>query len=201
MAAYTMTAMSAMGVMMASIWGLGAGIAFERGLGWLEVKRASPMPPMAYFLAKIASALVFCTITVAVIFLLGGIFGGVRMAATQWLLLGVALVAGAIPFTALGFLVGYTATPNSAPAMVNLIVLPMSFLSGLWIPMQFLPKVLQEFAVALPAYHLNQMAETVAGLPSHGALGSHIEGLAAATMVLGGMAWIAWRRDDRKLFG
>jgi ABC-2 type transport system permease protein len=196
-----MTAMSAMGVMMASLWGLGAGIAAERGMGWLEVKRASPMPPLAYFLAKVASALAFCTITVAVIFLIGGSLGGVRMPAGQWLLLALSLVGGAIPFTAFGFLIGYTATPNTAPAMVNLIVLPMSFLSGLWIPMQFLPKVLRDFAVALPAYHLNQIATLVAGLPSRGTLGSHIEGLVAATLVLSGFAWIAWRRDDRKVFG
>lgn len=196
-----MTAMSAMGVMLASIWGPGAGIAWERGLGWMEVKRASPMPPMAYFLAKIASALVFCTITVAVMFVLGGTLGGVRMSASQWALLGVSLVAGAIPFSALGFLIGYTATPNIAPAMINMIVMPMSFLSGLWIPVQFLPPVLRDFAVALPAYHLNQIATLVAGLPSRGTLGSHIEGLLAATLVLGGFAWIAWRRDDRKLFG
>jgi ABC-2 type transport system permease protein len=196
-----MTAMCAMGVMMASMWGPGAGIAAERALGWLEVKRASPMPPMAYFLAKLASALAFCTITVAVIFALGGAFGGVRMAIGQWLLLGLTLVAGGIPFSALGFLVGYTATPNSAPAMVNLVVLPMSFLSGLWFPIQFLPKVLRDFALALPAYHLNQLATSAAGLHSLGSIGQHIEGLCAATLVLGGFAWIAWRRDDRKVFG
>jgi len=195
-----MTAMCAMGVMMAGIWGPGAVIATERGLGWLEVKRASPMPPLAYFLAKIAGALAFCTITVAVVFVLGGALGGVRMAAGEWVLLGVSLVAGGIPFSALGFLVGYTATPNAAPAMINLIVLPMAFLSGLWIPMQFLPQVVRNIAVALPAYHLNQIAMQVAGLHSRGTLGSHIEGLVAATLVLGGFAWIAWRRDDRKAF-
>lgn len=200
-ASTVMTAMSAMAVMLASLWGPGAGIAFERGLGWLEVKRASPMPPMAYFLAKMASALAFSTIAIAVIFLLGGTMGGVRMAAGRWVLLGVSLVAGAIPFSALGFLIGYTATPNTAPAIINLIALPMSFLSGLWIPIQLLPKALRESAAALPAYHLNQLATMVAGLPSRGTLGSHIEGLAAATLVLGGFAWIAWRRDDRKVFG
>jgi len=52
----------------------------------------------------------------------------------------------------------------------------------------------------LPAYHLNQIAMQVAGLHSRGTLGSHIEGLVAATLVLGGFAWIAWRRDDRKAF-
>src|SRR5579871_1574540 len=59
-----LTAMCSMGAMLAALWGPGAGIASERGLGWLEVKKASPMPPLAYFLSKIAGALAFCTITV-----------------------------------------------------------------------------------------------------------------------------------------
>jgi len=73
-------------------------------------------------------------------------------------------------------------------------------LSGLWIPLQFLPKVLRDFARVLPAYHLNQLATMVAGHPFRETLGSHIEGLLAATLVLGGLAWIAWRRNDRRLF-
>jgi ABC-2 type transport system permease protein len=200
-AATVMTAMAAMGVMLASVWGPGATIAMERGFGWLEVKRASPMPPLAYFLAKIANSLVFSTITVTVIFLLASTLGGVRMPLSRWALLGVSLIAGAVPFSALGFLVGYSASPNSAPAFINLIVMPMSFLSGLWIPMPLLPKALQDFAPALPSYHLNQLAAMVVGLHSRGTLNSHVEGLVAATLVLGGFAWIAWRRDDRKVSG
>jgi ABC-2 type transport system permease protein len=136
-----------------------------------------------------------------VIFLLGSTLGGIRIPLARWALLSVSLIAGGIPFSALGFLVGYTATPNSAPAFINLIVMPMSFLSGLWVPMQFMPKVLQDFAPSLPAYHLNQIASIVAGVPSRGSLTSHVEGLAAATLLLSGFAWIAWRRDDRKVSG
>ena len=164
--------MATMGVMLASLWGLGAGIASERGLGWLEVKRASPMPPMAYFLAKVRERAGVQCVTVVGDFLLWRR----RSAGCGWRrgsgsALGLSLVAGGIPFAALGFCIGYTATPNSAPAMVNLIVLPMSFLSGLWIPMQFLPKSVRDFAVVLPSYHLNQIATSVAGLPSRGTLG------------------------------
>ena len=54
----------------------------------------------------------------------------------------VILVCGSIPFCALGLAIGYFAKPNSAPAMVNLIYLPLSFLVGLWIPVQMLPKTL-----------------------------------------------------------
>ena len=47
------------GVMGASLFGTAAGLASDRGLGWLQVKRASPMPPFAYFAAKVVTSMIF----------------------------------------------------------------------------------------------------------------------------------------------
>ena len=49
---YALATYGAFGVMGATLYAFGTGVAVERGLGWLEVKRASPMPPAAYFVAK-----------------------------------------------------------------------------------------------------------------------------------------------------
>jgi ABC-2 type transport system permease protein len=78
-AVYMLCTMAAFGVMFAALMGLGSGIAAERGLGWLEVKRASPMPPVGWFVAKLASALMFSAIIVATLFTLAATLGGVRM--------------------------------------------------------------------------------------------------------------------------
>lgn len=51
--------------------GVGAGLAIERGQGWLQVKRASPMPPFAYVTAKIAMAMLFSLIVVLILLGLG----------------------------------------------------------------------------------------------------------------------------------
>ena len=139
MARYLLATYGAFAVMGASLYAFGVGVAVERGLGWLEVKRASPMPPAAYFLAKAAVSLVFGAIAVTLLFGLGAAFGGVRMPWDQWLRLGGVLVAGAVPFCALGLAIGCFAGPNSAPAMVNMVYLPLAFLAGLWIPLDFLP--------------------------------------------------------------
>ena len=50
-------------------------------------------------------------------------------------------VLGVLPFCAIGLFVGSLVSGQAAPAIVNLIYLPMAFLSGLWVPLQFLPKV------------------------------------------------------------
>ena len=61
---------------------------------------------------------------------------------------------------------------------MNLIFLPMAFLSGLWLPLQFMPKFLVDIAPIWPAYHLAQMALDTVGAPSAGTFSGHIAVLA-----------------------
>ncbi len=82
--AFVLCTMAVFGVMIAATFGPGAGIASDRSLGWLDVKRASPMPPAAGFLARLASTLMFSAITVTILFVLGATAGGVRMRPGQW---------------------------------------------------------------------------------------------------------------------
>ena len=63
-AAYLMVSYGALGAMNAALFGFGAGIAGERGQGWMLLKRVSPMPPMAYFVAKTAMAALFSLLTI-----------------------------------------------------------------------------------------------------------------------------------------
>ena len=72
---YLLATYGAFGVMGATLYAFGVGVAVERGLGWLEVKRASPMPPAAYFLAKGVVSLTFGALVVTLLFALGAIFG------------------------------------------------------------------------------------------------------------------------------
>ena len=58
----------------------------------------------------------------------------------------------------LGLTIGNLAGPNSAPATVNMIYMPLAFCGGLWIPFDFLPKAIQQIAPLLPSYHLGQIA-------------------------------------------
>ena len=164
---YLIATYGTFGVMGASLFGTAAGLASDRGLGWLQVKRASPMPPFAYFCAKVVTSLVFSAIIVLALFALGITLGGVHMATGQFAQLLGTLVAGSLPFSAMGLAVGYFAGPNSAPPTINLIYLPMSFCSGLWVPFMFLPKVVQHIALALPPYHLSQLALGVVGAGAH----------------------------------
>src|SRR5271157_1542981 len=56
---YLIATYGTFGVMGASLFGTASGLAAERGLGWLQVKRASPMPPFAYFFGKLMMSIIF----------------------------------------------------------------------------------------------------------------------------------------------
>src|SRR5579864_9339205 len=111
-AAYLIPSYGTFGVMGASLFGTAAGLASDRGLGWLEVKRASPMPPFAYFAAKVATSMIFSAISVVA---LGLTLGGVPMPLANVVRLLGTLVAGSLPFSAMGLALGYFSGRNSAP--------------------------------------------------------------------------------------
>ena len=194
---YMITSYGTLGVMGASLFGTAANLASERGLGWLEVKRASPMPVFAYFLAKVVLSLIFSFIDVVLLLCLGVIFGGVHLAPVLAAKVVGTLLAGALPFCATGLAIGYFATPNSAPAVINLFYLPMSFLSGLWIPFMFLPKFIQQIGVFLPSYHLSQLALDLVDAGRRGAAMGHWQSLAGFTLVCLGVAWAGHQRDQK----
>lgn len=198
---YLIATYGTFGIMGASLFGTAAGLSSDRGLGWLQVKRASPMPPFAYFAAKIVTCMVFSTIIVLSLFALGITLGWVRMPVVTFAQLLGTLVVGSLPFSAMGLALGYFTGPNSAPSMINLIYLPLSFCSGLWVPLMFLPKVMRQLALVLPPYHLSQLALGVVGAGNGERATTHWEVLAAFTMICLGVARIGFQRDQGKLYG
>lgn len=189
------------GVIAAALFGFAVGVAGERGYGWLQVKRASPMPPQAYLLAKLGMSMVLGTLLVLVLVALGTAWGGVQLGPWAVLRLLAVLVAGTIPFAAGGLWLGCKASPTSAPAIANAICMPMAFLSGLWLPLQFLPEFVQHMARWLPAYHLAQLAYRAIGTPSAGAVWEHVAALGACTLVFLALALRNFVRDDTVSYG
>jgi ABC-2 type transport system permease protein len=201
-ATYLLATYGTFGVVGAAMFGFGVSVSMERGARWLLLKRASPMPPLAYFVAKIITATAFAGLVVALLFAMGALFGGVRLPALTWLELGAALVVGALPFCAIGLALGYLISPNSAVAVINLVNLPMSFLSGLWLPINILPPIAQHIAPFLPAYHLAQLALGTLGaatspLPWY----DHVLILLAFTSGALTLAAVAYRQDEGQTYG
>lgn len=200
-AAYMLATYGCFGMIGSALFGFGVGVATERGQGWMLLKRASPMPPAAYFVAKLGMALVFGALTIVALFAAGYLLSGVRMPLATWLALFGVLVSGAVPFSALGLALGYVTGPNSAPVVINLVYMPLAFLSGLWMPLPILPAGIQAVAPFLPAYHYSQLALKVIGADMGGSVWLHAASLLGFTVVFMIAALLLFRRDEGKTFG
>ena len=201
MTTYMLVTYGAFGVIGVALFGFGVSVAVERGQGWMRLKRVAPMPPLAYFVGKVVMSLAVATIIVLAMFTLGAIVGGVRLDPQQWVAAGLALVAGALPFSAMGLAFGYLVGPNSAPAVLNLVWLPMAFASGLWIPISQLPDVVQSVAVALPPYHFVQLALGTIGASEGGSPVVHAAGVLGFTLLFLVVATWGFRRDEGRTYG
>lgn len=180
---YLFATYSVFGVMAPSLFGFGVAVAIEREKGWLALKRVAPMPPGAYLLAKLVMATLCALIIYLILAAMAYTIGGISMPAEQWLALGAISVAGALPMCALGLIIGSSASASAAPAFVNLIYLPMSLLSGLWMPLSMLPHFIAQIAPLWPAWHLGQLALTTTGQATTGGIAGHVAWLAAFTAI------------------
>lgn len=182
------------GIMGPALFGFGIGIAVEKGEGWLRLKRVAPVSPLVPLIARTVMAMLFALVVFVILASLGALFGDVRMPRLDWVLLAVTLTTGAIPFCAMGLAAGLWLSPQAAPAVMNLVYLPLAFLSGLWIPLMVFPGWMQQLAVMLPPYHLAAIAlDVVGGKPADSVL-VHIAVLAAFTIVFLAIAAVGWRR-------
>ena len=195
-AKYLLASYAAFGVVGAALFGIGVGLAGERASGWLELKRASPMPPLAYLAAKCVSAVAFGVLIASILCLVGTFAAGVHFGPLEYLGICGMSILGGVPFACMGLLLAMLLPANSAPGIVNLIYLPMSYCSGLWMPISLLPKWMQHAAPWLPTYHLAQLMLRVIGYAQPADAIGHVVALLGFAMLFLGFAWIAFARSE-----
>ncbi|WOV84862.1 ABC transporter permease [Sporosarcina jeotgali] len=145
----SMTAFSVMG---SSIMTLGLRLVQERNQGWTMYLRTTPVSGAVYFIAKMAGQTAVHAVIIIVIFASGGLINGISMPAIEWVTAGVWILLGAIPFLALGSLIGTMKKSDTASGISNLIYLTLAVMGGIWMPIESLPGLLQKMASWLPSY-------------------------------------------------
>ena len=195
-ATYLLCTYGTFGVIGPALFSFGAGLAVERGQGWLDIKDASPMPASAQIVSRLLVSMMFSVMVLVSLGLVASTLTDVSLSLGQVLTLCIILVFGGLPFCLLGLILGLLLKAESAPAVVNLVYLPMSFLSGLWIPITMLPNFLQSFAEFLPPYHLSQLALKVVELDAGGSIGRHLVILATFSGIFFILAIMAFSKKS-----
>ena len=161
----------AVDLLLAGLFGYGAATTAFGGLaiilvvrrenGVLKRLRATPLPPPLYLAAVLLSTLVTFALQSVALLALGGLAFDASMP-RNWLGFAGAVVLGVVGFAGLGF--GAAALIRSAEgvsAVVNVVILPMAFLSGSFGPRSDLPSFLQAIANVLPLTYFLEIVDGV----------------------------------------
>jgi len=133
---YYVAAMASFGVITACYSNIAMTLAFQRDAGILKRIDGSPLPGTSFLGSRVVHALFVAVLLVAITAAFGWAFYGAEIPRGVVLLrFLVMLVVGAASFCALGLAVT-AVVPNAdaAPAIVNASILPLLFLSGIFIP-------------------------------------------------------------------
>ena len=128
-------------------------LAMRRQDGILKRVRATPLPAWTYFLGLLAHCVMVSVVDVVLITAIGAAFG--VPFPTRWPAIAVVLVLGAACFCALGVAVAsLIRNAEAAPAVVQLVLFPLLFISGTYTPIH--SAVLNRVSGALPVRPFNQ---------------------------------------------
>jgi ABC-2 type transport system permease protein len=172
------------------LFAFGLATACEAENGFLQWKRALPMPRCAYPGAKLAVSVLTAVMSALLLILVAKSCGRAlpQAAGAARLLLAAAL--GTLPFCALGMLIGSFTPGRSAGRLVNLLLIPLAFFSGLLVPLDMLPGAFRTVALFSPGYDLLALA-LAAIKPDPASAAIHATYLLLFAAVLGALA--QWR--------
>jgi ABC-2 type transport system permease protein len=161
--------LSALGVISASFVNLVISITAQREGGILKRRRATPVPAWVLIAGRGLTAVTVSLVVLAVLIAFGRVVYGVSLRVSA--LPGVAFTAvvGSVTFCVLGYALS-TAIKNedAAQPMVQAIMLPLYFISGVFIPNVNLPAWLQDVARVFPVQHLSDGLHKAFDPATHG---------------------------------
>ena len=150
-----------MNIMGTGLWSMGFAVVQARTRKLLKRLMATPMPRTSYLLSHLLARLVFLVLEVGALLLFGRLAFGVTSAGALWLV-GLLALLGAFSFSGLGLLIASRArTVEAVSGLMNVVMLPMWLLSGVFFASSNFPDAAQPFIRALPLTALNDALRAV----------------------------------------
>ncbi|WP_405056399.1 ABC transporter permease [Kribbella sp. NBC_01505] len=193
--AYVMVSMAMFGSMSAAM-SSGGVIAAERDGGWNRTLRLTPLKPQAYVINKVILSLLIAVPPLIVVFLFGMTVGNVHLSATQWITVALVSWLGALPFAAIGLVIGYVAKPDSVQPITGLATMLIAAFGGLWLPVDSMPSIMKHIAQLTPAYWTGQTSRSA--LTAGGVDTQALLVVLGWTVVLGFIALRRYRADTAR---
>ncbi len=166
---YYVPGLSALAIIAASFVNLVISLTAAREAGVLKRRRATPMPAWALIAARTLTAMAISLVVMTVLLLVGRFGYGVRLPSST--IPGVLLTAvvGSATFCILGYAITTViGSEDAAQPMVQAIMLPLYFISGVFIPNVNLPSWLRHVAEVFPVQHLADGLHRAMNPATHG---------------------------------
>ncbi len=144
-------------------WAIASGAAFGAAItlvGWRKDKllrrlRLSPVSTWSVVTARIGMSVAVAIVQMFVFIAIAITpYFGLKLTSSWWMAIPV-VISGTLAFMSIGLLVGAVSrTQQAATSIANLIILPMAFLGGAFIPLDFAPNWIREVSYVMPLRYL-----------------------------------------------
>jgi ABC-2 type transport system permease protein len=156
-AAYILVSMGLYGAALTAAAG-GSMVALERSLGWSRQLRLTPLNPVAYILMRAIVALTMGALAIAAVNVVGIFQGKAEMPTHVWVTSAIVTLLCTLTFAALGVFVGYVVPGENAMQILGPGLALMSFLGGVFIPLDQYSDVVRHIAYWTPMYGVAEIA-------------------------------------------
>jgi ABC-2 type transport system permease protein len=151
---YYIPAILTLAIVSATLQSLAFQLITDRESGILKRGRGTPMPSWVFFAGRVGNSLVISVLMLIVVPAVGRVLYGVSIPWDHLPAVVVTLAIGAASFCCLGIaMTAVIPSENAAPAITNATVLPLYFLSGIFIPETEIPDGVLHVADAFPIRH------------------------------------------------
>lgn len=184
----------AMSIVVNAYAGLVISISSLRETGVLKRRRASPVPAAALIGGQAIATVVTTAISSAVLLIVARVGYGVGMSGPAIAAVAFTAVVGTLVFACLGYAVsGLIGSPDAAQPVVQMTMLPLWFISGVFIPVANLSSGLKDVAKVFPVQPLANSLHLASVNSSFGGALSGTDLLVLAAWGIGAAAFAAWR--------
>jgi ABC-2 type transport system permease protein len=152
----------AMAIAQSAAFGVAFSLVAWRQKGMLRRLRLTPLPLVEFATARIVFHLMIALVQAVILLAIGRVLFGVHLVGNVLTLIPLILLGG-VAFIALGMCIGGRVNSEDATAALsNLIVLPMTFLGGVFFPLSSAPEPVRVIAHFLPLTYLAEGLQDVA---------------------------------------
>jgi ABC-2 type transport system permease protein len=176
----------------------GVGVAEDRALPWDGYVRTLPAGPGPRFAGRLLNGAAFVLLGLIPLLVVAGLFTAATATPLQFLGGVGVLLAGAAPFLFAGLAIGYLLPVKAALAAAQVLLFPLAFGGGLFLPPDSFPAWLNSISQVLPTRGVRDLLVTVlTGTPPSAVA---LTALTGWTVVLAALAAWAYRRDEGRRF-